>query len=153
LGFFKNRSFLVKIVKDDPEDDTPPEEVDVVDVITDHVKRHRIAYLLGSSAVIAGAVFFVTRGSYSGELPPSDGIKHIIIRPFSIFSRQNVITVIAREGRGHPGYIVRCKETGEIFLSQAEAAKSVGTIPITMSRHLRGNISHIYGLHFERLTP
>jgi len=149
---FKKRPLLVKVVRETPEGPVEELKLDFSDM-KDHFERHKFAYGVGAGVAIAGTVYFVTRGSYAGRFPVPDKVQHIIIRPFSIFSRQNVITVIAREGRGHPGYIVRCKETGEVFLSQAEAAQSVGTSATNMSQHLNGRFSDVYGKHFERLTP
>ena len=76
----------------------------------------------------------------------------IAIRPLSFFSTQNVVTVIEREGRGHPGYLVRCLETGRVFPSQDAAARSIGAYPSILSSHLQGKHSDVFGLHFERIA-
>lgn len=47
---------------------------------------------------------------------------------------------------------VMCQETGEIFDSVGEAAKSVGRKPATMSAHLHGNSKSCGGYHFEFTT-
>jgi len=76
----------------------------------------------------------------------------VLIRPLSFFYKPTVI-VNLRDGRGHPGYLVRCLETGITFATQADAAKSVGASPQNMSSHLNGRFSDVYGLHFKRISP
>jgi len=64
----------------------------------------------------------------------------------------NLVTVIEREGRGHPGYVVRCLETNEIFTSQGKAAECLGLRETMLSGHLNGKFPDVDGLHFERIN-
>lgn len=41
--------------------------------------------------------------------------------------------------QGPPSYVIRCRETGEIFTSQAEACRILGIHPSRLSRHLNGH--------------
>lgn len=157
MGFFKNRSFLVKIIKDDPEDDTPPEEVDVVDAIKDHVKRHRIAYLLGSSAVVAGVVYFFTRSTTAVERV-SEGVNAqeglVNTASLSVSGKNHTlknVSFILSNRQGPPSWVVRCVETDKIFTSQLSAAKEMGLPAKEISRHLNGLRDHVRGFHFERI--
>jgi len=76
----------------------------------------------------------------------------VFVRPLNFLSRNNnVVSVVEREGRGHPGYIVRCIETGDMFLSQKEVAKAYNCPDSILSMHLRGKIPDFAGHHFERV--
>ena len=80
----------------------------------------------------------------------------VFARPLFLFSNHNkminVVAVIEREGRGHPGYPVICKETGDLFLTQNGAAAWAGVNPLSMTRHLQGKFPNLNGLHFERVA-
>lgn len=55
------------------------------------------------------------------------------------------------ERRGHPGYLVQCLETGEVFASQNRAANVFGLSPARISDHLNGRTPDLGGFHFQRL--
>lgn len=44
---------------------------------------------------------------------------------------------------------VRCIETGEVFFTAVDAAKSIGRNVKNLRKHLKGEHSHCAGLHFE----
>lgn len=128
----------------------------MIDSIKVHVGRHKVAYSFGTGAAIAGITCIIMRGRTIGvafSIP--NGSETITNRPlnFLFFSKQTqkIVNVIEREGRGHPGYITECVETGERWVTQSIAAKDVGTIPIYMSKHVRGLIPDIYGKHYRRI--
>lgn len=131
-----------------------------IEKIKTHIYKHRVVYSCSVTAVVvAGITFIVMRGRYAEIKRVSDEdliLNKLFVRPFNFLSNNNdinanIITVIEREGRGHPGYIVRCLETGEVFLSQTQAA-IVMEIPATViSDHLRGKFDHANGYHFERI--
>jgi len=162
---FKGRSFLVKMVKDDETGNQ--EEVNVGDEIKSHFERHKVAYIAGAVGTgigIAGFTCLIMRGHYtsvprvleSGVPRVPDGPAKVTVSPLSLFSNRmtnvnNVVTVIEREGRGHPGYLVKCLETGERFVSQNHAAAEKGITPAALSQHLNGLREHAGGLHFERI--
>jgi len=125
----------------------------MLDKIKAHVERNRERYITGSVVVVAGITCYIVRGR-TDFLRSSEAIAGntaLVIRPLAFFSKQTVV-VIVREGRGHPGYLTRCIETGQTFLTQGDAARQFGTSAQNMSSHLKGNFSDIYGFHFERLA-
>lgn len=62
----------------------------------------------------------------------------------------NVIqTNLAR--RGHPGNLILCNETGEVFASQNRAAELLGLSASNLSRHLKGDLAHTKGYTFTNL--
>jgi hypothetical protein len=118
-----------------------------------HFEKHKtIYYCVGTGFLTAGITAVVMRGRYAGIQRVPDGSDMITIRPLSILSRQNVVTVLERDGKGHPGYIIKCLETGQVFPSQASAAKTLGLYPSAISGHLNGKESHAGGFHFERVS-
>lgn len=123
-----------------------------VDQLKAHVGRHKVAYSFGAGVAVAGITCLIVRGRYAGFLRSPDGLETVAIRPFSFFSRQTVVTVLVREGRGHPGYPVMCRETGKAWMTQGEAAKSAGTSAVNMSQHLNGRFPDVFGLHYERVA-
>jgi DNA endonuclease I-HmuI-like, NUMOD-like domain len=76
-----------------------------------------------------------------------------IRRPVSIapiFNNTNaVITDLSR--RGHPGKIVRCNETGEVFASISRGAEVMGINRPNLTSHLNGRLPHANGYTFEVL--
>ncbi|HEY1247418.1 MAG TPA: hypothetical protein VGE97_00380, partial [Nitrososphaera sp.] len=122
-----------------------------VEEVKAHVKKHQVAYSFGAGAVVAGFTCLIMRGAYAGIQRVPGGSDTIHVKPLAFFSRQNVTTVIEREGRGHPGYIIQCLETGKIFRSQIEAAANMNVYPSLMSGHLNGKFPDVHGYHFERI--
>lgn len=123
------------------------------EAVKKHLDRHRVIYISGAVGVLsAGITYVITREAYAGIIEVPDG--HIVtVRPLSFLSKQivNVVTVIEREGRGHPGYRILCLETGEIFESQRKASEALLVFPGVVSDHLRGKVEDIHGLHFQRI--
>jgi hypothetical protein len=63
---------------------------------------------------------------------------------------ENIMQTVL-ERKGHPGYVVRCIETGKKFASQGEAARDTGVSAALMSSHLNGKVATVAGKTFERL--
>lgn len=127
--------------------------------IKNHIEDYRFTYSwVGiTSIVTAGITCAIMKGRYEGlgnagpyESKTIDTL--VTMRPFSFLSQQhNIVEVIARGGRGHPGYIVHSIDTGEFFASQREAASIFGIAQNVMSKHLNGKLEHANGYHFERV--
>lgn len=77
----------------------------------------------------------------------------VIVDSFKIQWKSNttnhVVTTLVR--RGHPGYLVRCLQTGEVFASQNRAAAAMGINRGDLSSHLNGKYASAGGYVFERL--
>ena len=63
----------------------------------------------------------------------------------------NITTNIYNKTKGHPGFVTRCVETGELFETQNTAASFFEIPPSILSRHLNEGLELREGLHFERL--
>lgn len=121
--------------------------------IKGHISRHKTLYLIGSHVVVAGITWGIMKGRYAG-LPDSTASRSetVFVRPFFLFSKNNkVITVTQRMGRGRPGNLTHCLETGRKFASQNLAAAWSGSTDDVMSLHLRGKLPDVNGYHFVRI--
>jgi hypothetical protein len=157
MALFGNRSFLVKMVRDTP---SGPVEEDVFDDIKTHFEKYKAAYIVGGVGVVAaGFTWALMRGGVPmiPGAPNSvvDGPVAVTVRPTSLFSNRMTTTtntvITTLERRGHPVWIVKCKETGELFASQNRAAEACGITAPAISQHLNGLKDQAGGLHFERI--
>lgn len=110
--------------------------------IKTHLRENKKVYIVGGSALLIGFT--------GGALYAAGGIQ--IIDSFNFLkwaSPHTSFTVLIR--RGHPGNIVKCIETGELFGSQNHAAAANGMSRSMLSQHLNGKTEAAKGLHFEKL--
>lgn len=111
-----------------------------------HIKENKSTYIaLGAGLVIGGATVYLIGSPASKQIV--DSFKIYYKSPHT--SVNQVITNLER--RGHPGFLIKCKETGEVFASQSRAADILKVNPGDLSKHLNGTKDHAGGLHFERL--
>lgn len=128
----------------------------MIEGIKAHIQKRKIAYSFGTGVVIAGITIYIMRsialqrGANVGIL--QRGVTNIA-SPFSFNNKQsiNIITVLESQ-KGHPGWPIRCIETGKKWLTQGSAAKDLGVSESVMSGHIQGKLPDIYGLHFERMS-
>ena len=128
----------------------------LIEEVKTHIQKHKVAYLVGSHIVIAGITYAIMRSTVL-QRGAGVGILHSEVTntasPFSFGNKQsiNIITVLESQ-KGHPGWPVRCVETGQKWLSQGAAAKELGVSEGLMSGHVQGKIPDIFGLHIERMS-
>lgn len=107
-----------------------------------HLQRHKEAYVTGAGCMAIGLA--VGKGPELKQVVDSFKIQYKTVTT-------NVVTANLTR-RGHPGYIVKCVETGEMFASQNRAAEAFRSVtPANLSQHLNGRMSHAGGMHFERI--
>jgi hypothetical protein len=133
---------------------------DRIDKIKQHFIDHKIAYFCISTGIAtAGFTYVIMRGHHANlhsRLDEGLKLNKPIVGSLNFFSRgndvtSNIVTVIEREGRGHPGYIVRSLDTNDIFPSQQSAANCFGIPESVLSDHLRGKFPNANGFLFERI--
>ncbi|QED11565.1 helix-turn-helix DNA-binding domain protein [Arthrobacter phage Qui] len=115
---------------------------------TDKIKKHfsdnkklYIGIGIGVAVTVTAVVIFPDKG-----IQIVDAFKLQVNSP----TTNNVIQAnLAR--RGHPGNIVRCVTTGEVFASQKRAAEANGLSVSSLIRHLNGERPDVKGLTFELL--
>jgi hypothetical protein len=121
-------------------------KVPFVDEIAAHVKKHKTAYIVGTTVVVtAGITYFVTRRISVGQ-------GNVNVRALNLLSNKpNIVTVIENGRQGPPSWVVRCVETNEWFSSQRAAAFGKGLSESELSSHLNGLRDNVRDLHFERV--
>jgi len=146
----------------------------------DHIKRHKMVYIaVGTGVVVAGITVVIMRKNVvlhldAGANGPLQATTRSDAKPTywahrpmqspptghigsSFFSKpsMNIVSVIEREGRGHPGYLTEWVEEDLIYKSQKQAALNHGVHPNRMSDHINGRLESLDGKHFKRVknTP
>lgn len=127
--------------------------------LKEHFKRHKNFYFgLAIGIGVAGITYAIMKekpiGLPSGSMPelPSGSGPSIFVSGDSNHLAPIITTNVYNKGRGHPGYFVRCVESGEIFSSQKKAANFFGITESNLSSHLNGLFDDCNGLHFERIS-
>ena len=111
-----------------------------------HVKDNAKMYIVGASCVVVGStITFVALRNLSAT------DTKVISKVGGIHYKSTNIIQTTLERRGHPGNIVRCIETGEVFASQNRAADALKISPTALGRHLKGLRNQVGGLTFETL--
>ena len=134
--------------------------------VKEHIRKHKELYIgVGIGCVLAGITCIIVRDNLSGKDRiighTGSGKDRIIGHTGSRFSAgrdlhvdasiNKTVKVLEREGRGHPGYLVKHIETGLVYASQRAAAEALDISKDALSNHLNGRTEHVLGNHFERL--
>ena len=112
--------------------------------IKNHLQTHKTTYIAGTTGIIvgaAGATLLIAR------VNPQINVIRILSSGDDYITQ---ITELVR--RGHPGYVVKCIETGETFASQGRAAELLKLSASDLSKHLNGMKDAVKGLHFARIA-
>lgn len=115
-----------------------------IDKIRTHISENKVAYIAGVAGVGVGAVL-VGGMFYGRQIIINDSLN------VSVNSPKTNIVVANLTRRGHPGNIIRCVETGEVFASQRRAAEALGLNRIDIYKMLKGELDNVKGLSFENL--
>lgn len=128
---------------------------ETIQKVKTHFRENKKTYIaFGGGIAFAAITMLLVRDRHAKTRGVSDGLDAVTVRPLSFLSNQknNIVTVIEREGRGHTGYIVRCLETGDIYTSQNQAANAMGIPASVVSGQITGKFPDADGYHFERLS-
>lgn len=104
-----------------------------------HLKKHKTAYLV-AGGVVAGVVL----GAVVTAV-----VRKTSVNQIAIGDNITQIAEVHLARRGHPGYIVQCVETGEIFASQRRAAEVLNVNRYDLWKHLHGEIPDVKGYTFK----
>jgi hypothetical protein len=117
-----------------------------LDKFKKHLKDNRAVYIALGVGVAIGTVATLV-------IFKRDAIVITINDSFNITNRatktNTVVTNLTRQG--HPGFKVRCNETGVVFPSIHNAAKSMDMNPSQLSQHLQGKLPHVKDKTFTKL--
>jgi hypothetical protein len=117
-----------------------------VDKIKTHFQENKKVYVALLAGVVVGAIAVIVVVRELGQIAIIDSYKIQILSPTTNNIMQNMM-----ERRGHPGFVVRCVETGEKFSSQNHAASEMNLSGPNLSQHLNGMRNQVGGFTFERL--
>jgi len=104
-----------------------------------HLKKNKKVYLVGAGCLAAG--YFLR--------PQVVNVVDAFNIKYKSPTNNIVVTNVIR--RGHPGNIIRCIDTGEVFASQRRAAQALGIHPYELYKHLSGQLDTAGGHIFENL--
>jgi hypothetical protein len=123
-----------------------------IERIKQHMKDHKEAYITGGVCVVvtAAVTYLIIKHDTVLETDESVALVNNIKGLFYKSPVTNDITQIVVR-RGHPGFIVKCNETGTIFASISQAAKEMGISASNISQHLKGKYDHAGGFTFTNL--
>src|SRR3954452_20879306 len=81
-----------------------------------HIRRNKKTYLVGAGCLVAGRMI-----GHSPEIKQTIG-------SFNFMWKSDMSNVVVTQvvRRGHPGNIIKCVTTGEVFASQRRAAGATG---------------------------
>lgn len=118
-----------------------------------HMQEHRVTYIVGAGCLVVGAAGAVLVMARRGCIGSPEQTVDVLNKTQGIFWHSPVTNVVQTtlERRGHPGNIIRCDQTGEVFASQGRAADLMGLNSGNLSAHLTGRSPHIKGLTFTKL--
>jgi hypothetical protein len=121
--------------------------------IKEHFEKYKVWYIgAGACAVTAGITCVITRGVSSrciGRGATVTAGREAIVAGKNI--AMSNVSFISSDRQGPPSWVVRCKETGNIFTSQRSAAFEMDLNQSLISSHLNGTTDHVNGFHFERI--
>lgn len=120
--------------------------------LKEHIVKHKEVYIASGICFFAGFTIAIMRGKRAELQRGSDGLI-VTTHPFNFLTNRstNILIVNQKEGRGHPGYLIRCLEDNSVYPSQEQAAEAMKVYPSVISGHLKGKIADVHGFHFERL--
>lgn len=110
--------------------------------IKNHLRENKRLYLTGGLCFLGGAL---SVAGYKGTIQ--------IVDSFNVKYKSTATNVVIAElaRRGHPGNLVKCKETGEVFASQNRAAEVLGIRATDISKFFKGDKKAVGGYTFEKL--
>jgi len=120
----------------------------MLDRVLIHLRKHKRLYIVGSLAAVAGFVWYTRSNLRVSITATASGSQSIAAGKNVMMYKVNYITA---DRQGPPSWVVRCKETGDVFTSQRSAALNMELPQNLLSEHLNGRRPDVAGNHFERL--
>jgi hypothetical protein len=119
------------------------EKTETIEKIKQHVVRNKTAYLAGGVCFVLGAATAIALKD-KGSLV---SVKEFLNMKWHSPTMTNIIM----PSLGDPGNVVRDLDTGTIWASQGQSARSFGVDPWVVSNHLKGLLPDVKGHHLEVL--
>jgi len=113
--------------------------------ILNHFKRHKWKYITG--ALCIGS--FIIGYCMNKPQVITNVITQTTDDGVNFIGDKNIVLNLVR--RGHPGFVVKCKETGEVFASIRRCASVMGVSTSNIRNQINGKITDVSGYTFEIL--
>jgi hypothetical protein len=117
---------------------------EVKDKVVAHVQEHKEAWIAGGACFAVGLGAGVAVGG-----PQLIQIVDAFNFKYKSPTTTQIINMLVR--RGHPGFVIRCNETGEVYASQRRAAEALGINRGNLWSHLQGERPSVDGHTFTNL--
>jgi hypothetical protein len=106
-----------------------------------HVRDNKATYMVGAGMFGAGLI-----------IRSRPELKQVI-GSFNVMYKSDMtnVTVTQLARRGHPGYMIKCVDTGETYASIRRACEAMGLNRVEMYKHLQGEMPNVRGHIFENL--
>lgn len=116
-----------------------------------HIKKHKTIYIASATGVGCLIVGGTAGAVFGKQVAVKSIAKNTAVIAYK--SPQTVTNVVTTElaRRGHPGHIIKCIETGEVFASRNRAAGVMGINRYELFQHLKGLQDTAGGFTFEIL--
>jgi hypothetical protein len=119
-----------------------------------HIKKHKVVYSCSITAIGVATFTAIIMRSVAASQHIDCGNAVVAKRGIAVLGKRVVmrnVSYFSADRQGPPSWVVRCKETGDIFTSQIAAAKEMGISAADLSQHLNGRKEHAQGYTFERI--
>lgn len=136
-----------------------------LNVVYNHVRRHKLKYITGGFCIMftsmLGVVFTLSRkvdGVYGNldvlrrvrpKLPEISDIDVVKTGSDILKASADIVSSIGRNG--HPGNVIYCNETKQIFRSHREATRELGIDSRDLWAYLKGIKPNARGYTFTRV--
>jgi hypothetical protein len=117
------------------------EKTETIEKIKQHVVRNKKVYIAGGVCFVLGAATAIVLKDKGSLVSVKEFLN---MKWHSPTTNQFIMPAL-----GHPGNVVQCIETGTVYASEGEAARTAGVSVSYMSRHLHDMVDHINGNHFK----
>lgn len=123
-----------------------------ITAVKQHIQDHKTVYISVGGVVFAGITCVIMRDVVSQPISSIvNGTAGSIVNGTRNKVVMNNVSFISANRQGAPSWVIRCKETGNIFTSQRSAASAMEINESYISRHLNGLQEHANNYHFERI--
>jgi hypothetical protein len=108
--------------------------------VKEHIIRNKVVYISGGVSFLAGVTTALIINRNQTRISVNNAEK-------VLFNWYNF-----NLGPGRPGTMLHHIETGDVYRSQRDAARSLGLNETTLSQYLNGTRDHVSGQHFARVN-
>lgn len=118
-------------------------EHNIINRVKNHVKENKSAYIAGGVCLLIGSV---------GTALAFHNANISIANPAIVNYKPIANTIqVSMTRPGPKSFIVQCLEDQKTWPSLRQAAKDLNVNPSELSKHLKGGVPAVNGLHFEKL--